>query len=669
MIKQIAALVGLILLSSTAAHADIDADAEMFGALPKFSDVVISPNGEIVALLQSDGTDGAVYVKNIVTGENIMARAAPKVFRLDARFVDDRYLLVDRHYYRARRDGLEVQIVPYMETLIYDLKKQDTYGFLEKNRTVAIHPYTPRRIVGPSPREGHVYATSFGSGGSGGYTFNLYEVKLSNGRGKLAMRGDYDLRPDFLPSPNGQSVLRENHALEKRVYALDLFEGEIVHHLFDTDSFGIESLLPSGFDASGETLYYRLDMGRNLSHVLMAAPSRGPLDMTDPGAPAFGRNDADVEEVLTDFQNIVYGVRFSGFKPSYDFVDDRIDIALEEIQSLFPDDSIKVSSWSNDFYKIVVLISGASQAGNFYVYDVADKKLTSLARQYPDIPDERIGRIETIRYAARDGLEIPALLTHPVGAPVDAGPAPLIVMPHGGPESYDQVRYDFWAQFLANQGYLILQPNFRGSEGFGRRFRDAGRGEWGRKMQDDITDGVKHLIKTGQADADNVCIVGASYGGYAALAGGAFTPDLYKCVVSFAGVADLEGMLRYEREKGGRSNNFSLAYWETVIGSNRRQRDELFAASPARNAAGFKAPVLLVHGDFDWIVPADQSAVMEQALKDAGKDVTIFTLKAGDHTLSQSVHRTDLLKLTGEFLAEHLSPGAAAPSPAEAAGD
>src|SRR5262249_34265217 len=152
------------------------------------------------------------------------------------------------------------------------------------------------------------------------------------------------------------------------------------------------------------------------------------------------------------------------------------------------------------------------------------------------VPAE-LGETLIIKYAGRDGTKLPGYLTLPPGK--DGKKLPLIVMPHGGPEVRDFVRYDYWAQFLTNRGYAVFQPNFRGSGGYGKAFAEAGHRQWGRRMQDDVTDGVKALIADGTADPSRICIVGASYGGYAALAGGAFTPDLYKCVIAIAGVSDI----------------------------------------------------------------------------------------------------------------------------------
>jgi dipeptidyl aminopeptidase/acylaminoacyl peptidase len=233
---------------------------------------------------------------------------------------------------------------------------------------------------------------------------------------------------------------------------------------------------------------------------------------------------------------------------------------------------------------------------------------------------------------------------------------PLIVMPHGGPETYDSVSFDYLAQFFASRGYLVLQPNFRGSDGFGDGHRKAGHGEWGGKMQDDITDGVNLLVKYKWADPNKVCIIGGSYGGYAALAGGAYTPDLYKCVAAIAPVADLASMLAAEKREHGR-NSWVYGYWSNLIGDRSKDRARIDAVSPVNAAANFKAPVLLIHGSEDDTVPFNQSVKMEEALKRAGKTVKLVKLKGEDHFLSSSQMRLQALRELDAFVAAAIGPG------------
>ena len=259
-----------------------------------------------------------------------------------------------------------------------------------------------------------------------------------------------------------------------------------------------------------------------------------------------------------------------------------------------------------------------------------------------------------ISYPARDGLTITAILTWPPGLSDDQKVnLPLLVMPHGGPRTYDSLKFDWMAQYFANRGYLVLQPNFRGSSGFGTEFLNAGNGEWGGKMQDDVTDGAQALINSGKADPDRTCIVGWSYGGYSALAGGAFTPDMFKCVVAIAPVSDIPRMISDVKRKHG-AYHWVVDYWEELISDGKIDKAKLKQISPSNHANAFTAPVLLIHGKHDATVPIDQSYIMQKALKRAGKSVELIKIKGEDHHLSESENRLAALKAMDAFITKHI---------------
>tara|TARA_B110000902_G_scaffold154368_1_gene177250 strand:+ start:1593 stop:2462 length:870 start_codon:yes stop_codon:yes gene_type:complete len=283
------------------------------------------------------------------------------------------------------------------------------------------------------------------------------------------------------------------------------------------------------------------------------------------------------------------------------------------------------------------------------MFDRTQTKLYSLASEYPAI--KSIGELKAVNLNARDGIIIPSIITLPTD-PSKRKNLPLIAMPHGGPETYDSLRFNWLAQYLAAKGYAVLQPNFRGSTGFGYALLNSGYGEWGRKMQDDVSDGVTALANAGYIDPKRVCIMGGSYGGYSALAGGAFTPELYRCVISIAGVSDLPQMLSSQKFKYGR-NHWVVGYWGNIIGDSKSQREKLRAISPINFAERFQAPVLLIHGKDDTVIPIRQSKAMYKALKKADKPVEFVTLKGEDHWLSGSETRLALLKEVDKFLDKH----------------
>jgi dipeptidyl aminopeptidase/acylaminoacyl peptidase len=224
------------------------------------------------------------------------------------------------------------------------------------------------------------------------------------------------------------------------------------------------------------------------------------------------------------------------------------------------------------------------------------------------------------------------------------------MLPHGGPEFQDDASFDYVAQFLASRGYAVLQPQFRGSTGFGVAHRKAGYRQWGKLMQDDVTDGVRAMIDQGIADPKRVCIAGMSYGGYSALAGAAFTPELYACAISVNGLSDLPNMLGYQRRVGGDESD-RVAYWKEHIGP--ANDPDVIARSPARAARNVRAPVLLIHGIDDSIVPVAQSQGMMRALGSVPPH-ELIELSGEDHWLSRSATRIRVLTEMERFLAKHL---------------
>ena len=310
-------------------------------------------------------------------------------------------------------------------------------------------------------------------------------------------------------------------------------------------------------------------------------------------------------------------------------------------------------SISDDGLTWLLHVEGPTEPGAYYLFDRAHAAVEMLAKVSPNLDQAALSPTEVVEYNSRDGAHLWAYVTAQPGA---QGPRPMIVFPHGGPEARDFYGYDPLVEFFASRGYVVLQPNFRGSGGFGRAFTDAGRGQWGLRMQDDITDAVQHMIESGAADAHRICIVGASYGGYAALAGAALTPDLYRCAISIAGVADLLESLRTEREGGSQTVNYQ--YWLRSMGDPRANRDALIAASPYRQAAHIHIPVLLVHGDLDPVVPLHQSLMMQDALKDAGHPTRVVRFRLEGHAIYawEEESRLTLFRETEAFLAQNLGP-------------
>ncbi|WP_298092560.1 alpha/beta fold hydrolase [uncultured Sphingomonas sp.] len=250
--------------------------------------------------------------------------------------------------------------------------------------------------------------------------------------------------------------------------------------------------------------------------------------------------------------------------------------------------------------------------------------------------------VSTVHYTARDGTPIEAVLTLPrLRAPKNL---PLIVLPHGGPFARDSEGWDWWVQYLAELGYAVIQPNYRGSSGYGIDFAKKGEGQWGLKMQDDLDDAIPFLAKQGIADPKRVCMIGASYGGYAAMRAAQRNGDLYRCAVSYAGVSDLAAMQRYDGQ---------FLFGKTRGDWLKKQAPDYRAVSPRFGAAAFTIPILLVHGREDKRVPVKQSRMMADALKAAGKPYDYIEQPLADHHFTRGEDRLEFLKAMAAFLAKH----------------
>ena len=340
-------------------------------------------------------------------------------------------------------------------------------------------------------------------------------------------------------------------------------------------------------------------------------------------------------------------------RDEYVFFDPLPRYNWEMVLQMFPGEHVGLASHTEDFRKFVVRVEGKN-GYRFALVDLDARSLTPLGDVYQDL--KQPFEVRRITYPAADGTLIPAYLT----LPRDKSPTnmPLIVLPHGGPEARDSASFQWWPQALADQGYAVLQPNFRGSA-LSYQFVSAGFGEWGRKMQTDLSDGVRYLAKQGLVDPKRVCIVGGSYGGYAALAGVALDPGIYRCAVAVAGIADIRRMLKWVNDSSnwfGRGDNPSARYWDRFMGLKGPDDPVVDAISPIKHLDAINVPVLLIHGRDDTVVDFEQSQEMYDALRRAKKEVELVTLKHEDHWLSRSETRLQMLESSVSFLRAHNSP-------------
>jgi dipeptidyl aminopeptidase/acylaminoacyl peptidase len=306
---------------------------------------------------------------------------------------------------------------------------------------------------------------------------------------------------------------------------------------------------------------------------------------------------------------------------------------------------------SDDFKHLIVTTEGDGDPLVWWSVDIAKGAADVLGTSYA-VPSDQVGAFRLVPFKAADGLSMEGVLTLPPGRAPKALPA--IILPHGGPASYDKPGFDWIAQAFASRGYAVFQPNFRGSTGYGAQFELAGNGEWGRKMQTDLSDGLAELVRQGIVDPARVCILGASYGGYAALAGVTVQQGIYRCAVAVAGISDLSRMVASDMFESGDDPLLRRAL-KAMVGSGR----DLKAVSPIRYADAVKVPVMLIHGKDDTVVDPEQSAIMANALRRAGKQVDYVVLDKEDHWLSHSETRRAMLEAAVAFVLKANPPDGA----------
>ncbi|MFM5949391.1 MAG: alpha/beta hydrolase family protein [Novosphingobium sp.] len=357
---------------------------------------------------------------------------------------------------------------------------------------------------------------------------------------------------------------------------------------------------------------------------------------------------SDVEDVWFDDNHKLVAAFWSDDRDRVQWFDPVMQTAQTRLEKALKGTEVTIDAKSRDGSRMIVWSGRENDPGAWYIYTPAAKKLDLFFAARPQIDPAKMATPKPIKYTARDGLEIQGILTLPPGRP--AKDLPLIVMPHGGPFGvHDQLTFDNQAQFLANRGYAVLQPNFRGSSGRGDDYIDKGEGEVGRKMQDDVDDGMDWVVKQGIADPKRVCVVGGSYGGYAAMWAVIRNPERYRCAASFAGVTDWNAQLRYSGNYFSRESRreLSKSFKGTRPGFNF---DDV---SPAKQAAKLTRPLLLVHGERDFRVPFKQFTAMKAAAASAGKPIEVLVFPDEGHGFDKAENETKYLDTLEAFLARH----------------
>jgi dipeptidyl aminopeptidase/acylaminoacyl peptidase len=405
-----------------------------------------------------------------------------------------------------------------------------------------------------------------------------------------------------------------------------------------------QQISPLFFDFDNKLLYAASNIDRDKTAIVRLDPATAKEESV-----IFVHPEVDAADLSWSRKRKVYtAARFVTWKRERKFFDAEIEAIFKDLERQLPGYEIDLQSTNKNEDIFVVAAWSDRTQGVRYLYEAATRKLTKLAEIAPWLDEKQLSEMKPVTYQARDGLTIHGYLTLPRGGGTNL---PLIVHPHGGPWARDVWGYDPEVQFLANRGYAVLQMNFRGSVGYGRAFWEASFKEWGKKMQDDVSDGVKFVVEQGIADPKRVGIYGGSYGGYAVLAGLAFTPELYACGVDYVGVSNLFTFLKT-----------IPPYWKPLldmfyemVGNPDKDKELLTEASPVMHADDIRAPLFIAQGAQDPRVNVDESDQMVAALKKHGIPVEYLVKDNEGHGFHNEENRFEFYEAMEKFLQKHLS--------------
>ncbi len=485
---------------------------------------------------------------------------------------------------------------------------------------------------------------------------DLYRLRISTGELTLIKENrerltgfefDWDdkLRLATRSAPNGSTeILRVDGDETTKIYECTLFE----------------TCYPRAFDKRNARVYLISNKGddQDLTQLYLLDPQTGRTELVE-GDPK-KKVDLGGVSISSKTREIRY-TTYTDEKTRRYFRDKGFEKEFRRLEQQFPDKELSLVSGTKDEQKWLVSVSNDDDPGTVYFYDFKARQPIEQYTPRPALKKEKLAKMKPITYPSSDGLEIPAYLVLPASGAREQ--LPLIVMPHGGPWARDYFGFNGYAQFLANRGYAVLLPNFRGSTGYGKAFLNAGNKQWGDLMQDDITWGVKHLVKEGIADPQRVGIMGGSYGGYATLAGLAFTPDVYAAGVSIVGPSNLITLLNSIPpywEAGRKTFTERMGDPDTPEGKAQLERQ-----SPLNAADKIKAPLLVVQGANDPRVKQAESEQIVVAMRDLNRNVAYINAPDEGHGFADPVNNMAMLAYAEQFLAQHLQGQYQASMPAE----
>lgn len=625
--------------------------AELFGRADSIGNPQLSPDGSHLAAECSPLNLHTICVFDLMNGGD--AVILPKM--ADVRLVDHYWannetLILDIEAFENLQVSSGREDYTFERAVAFNIKDpkpvmllRDNRAWVDTNDLAAIVPSKDDRVL-------FALVTREEDQGNAGraiqlapkFVYNLMDVNLATGRSKIKKKATQNV-VDAILTPEGDFVAEVKYQ-DKGTLGHELSVAAGGKTIFARERLEFNPLSVWGLDVSGENLIVFLSEGEPYGLFRMALSDGALSPIDDLGALVGPVIDKRMRNVV-------------GYEYPDDFtvqILEDVDLKgqVEAISGAFPEASVTAESWSDNRSMTVMKVEFPGKPADYYLFEPGSGALSPLGNVAPHLSDQKLGAIEPISYIARDGLEIPGYLTLPPGKTRADGPFPLILLPHGGPEARDTLVFDWWAQAYASAGYAVLQPNFRGSAGFGLEFRDAGYGEFGDKMVLDVADGAAWAVEQGISRPGEACVAGASYGGYSALMLPLQAPGTVKCVVAVNAVTDPFGMAG---QYG--ANSFYSNYMERYLGVDRfSSLDDRHRITPVDRTSEYDVPVMIIASQEDGTVPFEQSENFRRAA--GGKvDLEFVEVEGEDHYLRTSLGRYDVLLNSLKFLEQHLPVG------------
>lgn len=625
------------------ASADI---SRIYGRADGVWDAQVSPGGKYVALGCSPAGTPAICIFDLETSaEPRVMHGTDGVRLLNFYWASDRHVISNAANFEQFATSSGLRQYEFRRAISFDvvtgkhaLLLKEAGNYLDTTNVVSTCSAKPDKVLMQLAyrASGAAYTGSRIGTPKPGITSQHYEVDLDTGRGKqISFRGASVV--NVLADENCTAVVNIIYNDKRGEFALETAHNK--RRFFELKNASLWPMEVMGMSSDKQGVIVQADHGtlQGLHEISLADGSIHPIRVD-------GQEAGHLGVLWDNDQSTIIGFSFTDDLREHIYTDETFARLQSEFEALLGK-KIRIRSTSSDRSMITLSAEAPGVPIDFYLFDTDGSELSPLGSIAPQLAEQINGTVTGFTYTARDGLEIPAYLTLPPGKEVKDGPFPVIIMPHGGPEARDNAGFDWWSQAYAASGYAVIQPNFRGSSGYGTEFRDAGFGEFGGKMIDDIIDAIGWAETSGVATKGGVCVAGASYGGYATLMSSLRAPEKVACSIAIAPVTDIfTHMAVYDRD------TWPHTYWARYAGGDRFSSAEARKdISPAARTSDYKTPVMILHGKSDSVVAFSQS---EAFVRNWGNraGLTFVALEGEDHYLRSSRVRYDVLSESLRFL-------------------